>query len=501
MSRFLSLVTYYAYMTTRDLYGHRLTTGQQPAASYNAGVAALLRLHDGALESVSQAVALDPTFALGHAALALLGHEFCAPVDVEQRLRAARLHAGRATERERSHVHAVDRHVRGDSAPLVAHLQAWPTDALLLSVAVPTIAFAGATTVPAEAWAIVERAAPAYGNDWWYAGLLAFMRQEQGRFDEAMDLARSSLAVEPAGGHAAHARAHAHYETGDHAAGLAWMDAWIDGDGQVVDKLEHFSWHAALHELSMGDLAAVALRYETQLAPRPALGCRALVDSGSLLWRWTLTPGVRDVPPVGDVLDVVHAADPNLLAAPKTAFMGMHAAVGLAAADDEPGLRVLGRPRSPLFRPGDPRGGRPARPCPAPARARPQLGGRRRPRPDRPGPVARRRQRRPARGRRGDADRRAPARRAVRRRPPPRRRPARPPPMSPRRVVSRRLHARRQRAGATDSCVKAGGDGKQARRVGASSTVYGQRWTGPLDEAPTRPLRRRQRRLDPLRRR
>ena len=342
MSRFLSLVTYYVYMTTRDLYGHRLTTGRQPGASYNAGVAALLRLHDGALESVSQAVALDPTFALGHAALALLGHEFCAPVDVEQRLRAARLHAGRATERERSHVHAVDRHVRGDSAPLVAHLEAWPADALLLSVAVPTIAFAGATSVPAEAWAIVERAAPAYGNDWWYAGLLAFMRQEQGRFDEAMDLARSSLAVEPAGGHAAHARAHAHYETGDHVAGLAWMDAWIDGDGQVVDKLEHFSWHAALHELSMGDLAAVARRYETQLAPRPALGCRALVDSGSLLWRWTLTPGVRDVPPVGDVLDVVQAADPSLLAAPKTAFMGMHAAVGLAAADDEPGLRVLG---------------------------------------------------------------------------------------------------------------------------------------------------------------
>ena len=329
-------------MPVRDLYRQRLTTGEQPAAAYNAGVAALLRLHDGALASVSRAVALDPTFALGQAALALLGHEFCAPVDVEQRLRSACLHARRATERERSHVHAVDRHVRGDSAPLVSHLREWPADALLLGVAVPTIAFAGATTVPPEAWEIVERAAPAYGNDWWYAGLLAFMRQEQGRFDEAMDLACVSLAAEPAGGHAAHARAHAHYETGDHTAGLAWMDSWISGEGRGVDKLEHFSWHAALHELSMGDLDAVARRYDEQLAPRPALGCRALVDSGSLLWRWTLTPGAVEVPPMGAVLNSVESTDPGLLASPKTGFMGMHAAVGLAAADDEAGLRLLG---------------------------------------------------------------------------------------------------------------------------------------------------------------
>lgn len=138
---------------------------------------------------------------------------------------------------------------------------------------------------------IVERCAPAYGTDWWYAGLLAFMRQEQGRFDEAMDLSRSSLAVEPGAGHSAHARAHAHYETADHAAGLAWMDDWITGDGAGADSLVHFSWHAALHELSTGDLDAVRLRYQTQLKPSSDLGCRGLVDSASLLWRWTLTPG------------------------------------------------------------------------------------------------------------------------------------------------------------------------------------------------------------------
>ena len=220
----------------------------------------------------------------------------CAPVDIEARIRDARLHVQRGTERERSHVDAVARHVAGDSAPLVQHLRRHPTDALLLSVAVPTIAFAGVTTVPQDAWDIVERCAPAYGDDWWFAGLLAFMRQEQGRFDEAMTLACLSLDTEPGAGHSAHARAHAHYETGDHPGGLAWMDGWITGAGAQVDSLSHFSWHAALHELSLGDLDAVRVRYESQLRPEAGMGCRSLVDSGSLLWRWTLTPGSSAVP-------------------------------------------------------------------------------------------------------------------------------------------------------------------------------------------------------------
>ncbi|QWZ09560.1 pyridine nucleotide-disulfide oxidoreductase [Nocardioides panacis] len=323
-----------------DRYGLPLTGGVEAVAAYNRGVGNLLRLEEGALHAVAAAVALDPTFALGHAALALLGHELCAPVDIEARLRDARLHARRSTERERSHVEAVARHVGGDSGPLVRHLRRHPTDALLLSVAVPTIAFAGVTTVPRDAWEIVERCAPAYGDDWWFTGLLAFMRQEQGRFDEAMELSCLSLDVEPGAGHSAHARAHAHYETGDHTGGLAWMDGWITGAGAQADSLCHFSWHAAMHELSMGDLDAVRLRYDAQLRPQPGLGCRNLVDSGSLLWRWALTPGSTAVPRIEEVLAVVDSA---LLASPQSPFMAMHAAVVLCAAEDAEGLATLAR--------------------------------------------------------------------------------------------------------------------------------------------------------------
>jgi hypothetical protein len=262
----------------------------------------------------------------------------CIEVDIAARMRDAERHVARATARERSHVHAIVAHLRGDSAAVVRHLETYPADALLLSVAVPTIAFAGVTEVPEEAWAIVERAAPAYGNDWWYAGLLGFIRQEQGRFDEAMDLACCSLAEEPDAGHSAHARAHAHYETGDHDAGLAWMDGWVHGDGAHTDSLSHFAWHAALHELSIGDLDAVRRRYETQLRPQHTVGCRALVDTGSLLFRWALTPGAGAVPELDEVARVTGR---DTLVRPSTPFLAMHAAVTLLALDDASALRQL----------------------------------------------------------------------------------------------------------------------------------------------------------------
>ncbi|PWN03807.1 pyridine nucleotide-disulfide oxidoreductase [Nocardioides silvaticus] len=325
-------------MGCRDDYGYPLTTSPTAAAAYVDGVRALLRLRRDAHVRIAAALAHDPTFALAHADLALLGHELCLDVDIASRLDDARRLSARASDRERSHVHAVDRHLQGDPQPLLQHLAEHPRDAVLLSVAMPTIAFAGVTEVPAEAWAIVERAAPAYGDDPWFLGLLAFVRQEQRRYDEAMKLATTALAADPTSGHAAHARAHAHYETGDHGPGLAWMDAWIAGDGAATESLTHFSWHAALHELSLGDLEAVRRRYETQLQPLHAVGCRALVDTGSMLYRWALTPDAEAVPGLEEVARITGR---RTLEAPATAFLGMHSAVTLLALGDLDGLRRL----------------------------------------------------------------------------------------------------------------------------------------------------------------
>ena len=81
-------------------------------------------------------------------------------------------------------------------------------------------------------------------------------------------------------------------------AGLAFLDPWIDSCGRAASHRAHFAWHAALHELAMGDDVAVRRRYAAQLAPPAVSGMRALVDSASLLWRARLAGAWADELPV-----------------------------------------------------------------------------------------------------------------------------------------------------------------------------------------------------------
>ena len=335
----------------RDPLGLPLSTTAEAAAVYGQALERVLRLQDGAEVLLREAARLDSDFALAPAALALLGHEGgAAGVDVTSALGAARAALGRrGDDRERSFVDVVARRVEGGPdgrTSLLAHIATHPRDALAVSAAVPTIAFSGVTDVQREAWDLVEGLAPAYGDHWWYHSLLAFVRQDQGRFDEAQLLAESALACEPTSGHAVHALTHVFYETGQHEAGLAWLDQWIGSGGRSATHLAHFCWHAALHELTLGDTEAVRRRYYSQLVPPTVTGVRALVDSASLLWRWALTtsdwPGTDEgaPPPVCDVLDGV---DPALLARPGTPFGALHAAVALTAAGQADRLDRLRR--------------------------------------------------------------------------------------------------------------------------------------------------------------
>jgi uncharacterized NAD(P)/FAD-binding protein YdhS/tetratricopeptide (TPR) repeat protein len=327
----------------RDRYGLAISASPEAAIAYGTALEALLRVQSGAEISLLHAAAVDPGFALAHAGLALLGHEWGAEVDVEQSLHAATEAVTlRGDDRERSFVAAVEARIRRPgpeaSAQLLTHIRRYGEDALAVSIAVPTIAFGGATEVPQEAWSLVEGLAPAYGSDWWYAGMLAFIRQEQERWDEAAELSERALAEVPSSGHAVHARAHVYYETGDHDAGLGFLDPWIDSCGRAASHRAHFAWHAALHELAMGDDVAVRRRYAAQLAPPAVSGMRALVDSASLLWRAQLEGAWDGAIPIEQVLSAV---DPLLMERPRTSFAALHVAVARAAAGDAAALSRL----------------------------------------------------------------------------------------------------------------------------------------------------------------
>src|SRR5205085_2922158 len=98
----------------------------------------------------------------------------------------------------------------------------------------------------------------------------------------------------------------------------------------------HFQWHAALHELAMGDAPAAARRYAAHLAPPRSRGVRCLVDAGSLAWRARLHPDWVTPPDPLPILGEVG----DLATDPQTPFIALHALLLHAANADVAALRA-----------------------------------------------------------------------------------------------------------------------------------------------------------------
>ena len=326
-----------------DLYDLPLSTTPAAAEQFRDAQLRLLRLQTEVVAPLQRAVALDPDFALGHAMLAVVGHDLDLPIDPVTRMRAALASGGRATARERSFVGAVSARIRsaaGHQSRLLHHLAERPRDAIALNMAVPTIAFAGAVEVPAHRLRRWSRP-PVRCSDtnWWTAGAgvrpagagpLRRGRRPGGRRTGGR-----------AGSRARCARTRARLlQDGRRSDGLRSIDGSISDDRRTTFQPSHYSWHAALHELALGDETAVRRRYVSELGPTSVRGVRALIDSASLLWRARIADSWHGELPIDDLLSVV---DEHMLVAPPTPFVGMHAAIALAARQDATGLRLLGR--------------------------------------------------------------------------------------------------------------------------------------------------------------
>ena len=418
--------------TSRPLRLRPQSTGRRGGAAYSAGLRELLRLRAGAIESVARvdrprpdvrARARGPGAARPRAAArrSTSGARL-------QRRRAAR--TSRATERERSHVHAVAWHTSAATPrPLIAHLASLPARRAAAVDGRPDHRVRRRHRGPRGGVGDRRARQPAYGDDWWFAGLLAFVRQEQRRFDEAMEL--SLPRRWPSSRQPATRPTPAPTRTTRPATTRPGWTGWTTGstgDG-AADRQPRATTRGTppCTSCRWATWTAVRRRYDAQLRPEHGLGCRALVDSGSLLFRWAITPGAERVP---DMAEVVRRHRARRARAAGDAVPG-HARRGRAARDRRPG------------RPAPAAGGRrghshPQREVVAPlARALVllQTGDARRPRTRWPGCGVRypsRWLRRPARAGGGDLDLRAPAGGPVRRRPRGARRTAGPPPFAAR---------------------------------------------------------------------
>jgi tetratricopeptide (TPR) repeat protein len=328
-----------------DRHGLALSTRSPIAVErYVNGLDLQLSLNAGGVEGLASAVAADPDFALGHAGLAF-AHWYRSDIPAAKAsLAQAVALAGsvEASPREQQHLQIVSNFIGGEGAqtlPLMhEHLDAYPRDALIIHLTSMTIAGSGRITRAQEAYDLLARLAPAWGDDWWFQGAFAFVHHELDLLDDARRLAERSLAQWPRNAAGAHPLAHVFFESNNHASGVGFLANWIAGYDRAAPFYCHLSWHLALFELAQGNTQRVLELYDDAISPSTGAARTTLVDSASLLWRYQMYGCQPKVDlPWADVCTYVAKAAPT----PGMAFLDAHAALAFVAMGDADALSRL----------------------------------------------------------------------------------------------------------------------------------------------------------------
>jgi hypothetical protein len=283
-------------MALEDRYGLPLSTASPEAASaYREGVDLMLAGWTGTADTLERAIALDPDFALPHIARARL-HGFYQQGDLaRQKAALAReLVAKRGTERERSHVETLALAIEGRLPEAIAatmkHVEAWPRDALVLSLplgAFGLFAFSGMADHDRARQELCERVAHHYGEDWWFLTMYGWAMTENGNFSRGRGVTERGFELRRQNAHAAHAVLHAMFEDGSIEAADRFVDDWIPCYDRAGILHGHIRWHQALGALEHGDAARALAIYADVLQPKAtqAPPLNAITDGASLLWR------------------------------------------------------------------------------------------------------------------------------------------------------------------------------------------------------------------------
>ena len=215
------------------------------------------------------------------------------------------------------------------------HLDEFPTDTLAMRVAQRLYMLgcfgAGVPDFPNHLMAMMQKVAPANGDDWAFLGQYAFAHHETNQPEKAMDLATRSLEGNPQNAVASHSVTHSYFEQGDAANGGRWLGDWLDGWDRRASYNTHLSWHLALFELAQGRYNQALELYETHI--RPGVQARNLAnlqDAASLMWRLQIYSGEEPGKPWDEVRDMALPAAET----PGPAFRDCHAALAFAGAGD-----------------------------------------------------------------------------------------------------------------------------------------------------------------------
>lgn len=330
-----------------DRYGLPLSTAS-PAArdAYVEGVDLFLAANLGSEEAFGRALAADPGFALAHAALGRTLQLYSKPVAAKAAVLRARELGGGLPRRERANVEMLAMLVDPTgAAPLpvaLEHLKEFPRDVMMLAPCAGVfglIGFSGRAGRELEQVEQLDALAGVYGEDWWFLSSHAFALGEVGRLAEARSAIERAMRIHPRNAHGAHVQAHVLYESGENAAGLAFLRDWIVGYEREAQLHCHLHWHIALWSFETGDMDAAWKGYLENVHPGGSWGppINTLSDSASFLWRAELAGRPRDAARWREVAAYAKQEFPKA----GVTFSDVHSALAYAAAGDASAFAVL----------------------------------------------------------------------------------------------------------------------------------------------------------------
>jgi tetratricopeptide (TPR) repeat protein len=324
-----------------DRYGLSVSTSVAAARdAYVEGVDLLLTVYPGAAASFDRAVAADPDFALAHIgkarALQLAGNL----VAMRESLATALSLGGGASAREISHIEVFRHLFAGQAVAALAairvHVDTWPRDALVLSLAANQGGLIGMSGLAGREQGLVDFLDPLaqhYGDDWWFEAHYGMALSEIGRHDAARPKIERSLSQVRRNAYAAHAFAHLCYETGERDCGIAFMRDWLPSYDRNGGLFGHLSWHLGLFELHAGNLDAGLQLYNDAFCADDHRGAvhQKLSDSSAFLWRAELAGHPRDHARWAKLRDYAREKIPR----PGFSLADWHVALALAVAGDD----------------------------------------------------------------------------------------------------------------------------------------------------------------------
>ena len=320
--------------------GLTITTNSPAAADlYQEGLDLVLSQNYGPDAKLEAAIEADEGFAMAHVVQAYVLHlQTNVPAARAAAEKAVELSAGCSREEQQIAriVHSFTHGKGTEAIGLVhEHLDEFPTDTLAMRVAQRLYMLgcfgAGVPDFPNHLMAMMNKVAPANGDDWAFLGQYAFAHHETNQPEKAMDLATRSLEGNPQNAVASHSVTHSYFEQGDAANGGRWLGDWLDGWDRRASYNTHLSWHLALFELAQGKYQQALDLYETHI--RPGVQARNLAnlqDAASLMWRLQIYSGEEPGKPWNEVRDMALPAAET----PGPAFRDCHAALAFAGAGD-----------------------------------------------------------------------------------------------------------------------------------------------------------------------